>query len=88
MLKLRFLFLIHSRDTVLARGVSSGSGGFAFLGTIPGSLADVKKRKIKACEIYAHIKIWKLCRNELLNGNTLYFVPTKTVSVNPAISTG
>jgi len=32
--------------------VSSNSGGLEFLGTIPGSLPEVMRRKIKSCMSY------------------------------------
>jgi hypothetical protein len=36
-------------DADVASKVSSTSGGCAFLGTMPGSLLDVKNKKIKFC---------------------------------------
>jgi hypothetical protein len=41
--------LTHSVDADVASKVSSTSGGRAFLGTMPGSLLDVKNKKIKFC---------------------------------------
>lgn len=43
------LLLIHSIDGVFKSTDSSNSGGWAFLGIIPGSLPDVMKRKVKSC---------------------------------------
>lgn len=42
------LLLTHSVDWVITSGISA-SGTSLFLGIIPGSLDDVKKRKVKAC---------------------------------------
>lgn len=39
----------HSIDAELAFNISSKSGGREFLGTIPGLLEDVMKRKLNAC---------------------------------------
>lgn len=46
--------LTHSIDGVVTSKASSDSGGLEFLGTIPGSLAEATKRKIKSC--------MKMCR--------------------------
>lgn len=43
---------IHSMDEILEFNESSESGGLEFLGTIPGFLADVMKRKTKSCKSY------------------------------------
>lgn len=41
--------LIHSMEGVGISNASSNSGGFEFLGTIPGSLPEVNRRNIKSC---------------------------------------
>lgn len=40
---------IHSMDGKESTDMLSKTGGFVFLGTIPGSLIDVMKRKLKSC---------------------------------------
>lgn len=46
--KLEPLLLTHSIDGVDISYASSDSGGLEFLGIMPGSLPDVKKRKVKS----------------------------------------
>ena len=60
-LKCGVLPLIHSMDGVVTLNVSSDSGGREFLGTIPGSLQDVNKRKVKSCII--HQRCLLICLN-------------------------
>ena len=46
--------LIHSIEGVGKSNASSNSGGLVFLGTIPGSLPEVRKRNAKSCMQVLH----------------------------------
>lgn len=46
---LETLLFTHSMDEVLTSTVSSDSGGYKFLGIIPGSLLDVNTKNVKSC---------------------------------------